>query len=528
MELVQKYNVVTKESLTVGIPTTVITDQDEIKKLYGDKDYRIETDTLERKLTIKDNVLVLKKSVLIKSRREGKQFFAKKLEVRYLKIDFDTGNFLTLYSFGGIKKKRQLIIRRNCFDKLEPFFDFTNGEFWGINFFRESYFPSVIFDNQDLQNSITDFLVGKYSKSWLGQDLMGLFTRIFIQKKGIKAPDGDVDRLITRFYPTQKFLKKNNNKLVQSVLDYLGMNDSYTVKLVHKHPELDYRLLKTIHHVLGGSKYLSNVDPNVFGGYTKDFIDQGAITNDPNITKFSLRVLGQDLNQLPELTDKEKGNLVKMLNDVTSFKTLNSVPYHMIVDHLNMIGQVRPYNPNIGLHSTTFRTFDREHIELSEEVRKIRKGYVVSYKFHPLMVKDIETPLGLNGEYVPYILKDENDYTEEGKYMKHCVGSYYDKDKSIIISLRNSTEFTLGGRNERWTIEFDVKNGDIIQCMGKQNSAPPIFIMDMIKNNLLRKTRTWSRTNRLKCIEKVETPLKINGKEIDVSEYNTHDIDLPF
>jgi hypothetical protein len=526
MELVQKYNVVTKQQ--ENGPTTVITDQDEIKKLYGDKNYRIETNTLERKLTIKDNVLVLKKSLLVKTRREGKQFFAKKLEVWYLKVDFNTGNFITLYSFGGIKKKRQLIIRRNCFDKLEPFFDFTNGNFWEMILFRQYNLPDGTLDNPTLQNPITEFLMEKYSKSWLSQDLMGLFTRIFIQKKGIKAPDGDVDRLITRFYPTQKFLKKNNNKLVQSVLDYLGMNDSYTVKLVHKHPELDYRLLKTIHHVLGGPKYLSNVDPNVFGGYTKDFIDQGAITNDPNITKFSLRVLGQELNQLPELTDKEKGNLVKMLNDVTSFKTLNSVPYHMIVDHLNMIKQVRPYNPNIGLHSTTFRTFDREHTELSEEVSKIRKGYVVSYKFHPLMVKDIETPLGLNGEYVPYILKDENDYTEEGKYMKHCVGSYYDKDKSIIISLRNSTEFTLGGRNERWTIEFDVKNGDIIQCMGKQNSAPPTYIMDIIKNNLLRKTRTWSRTNRLKSIEKVKTLLKINGKEIDVSEYNTHDIDLPF
>jgi len=528
MEIVQKYNVVTKESLTVGIPTTVITDQDEIKKLYGDKDYRIETDTLERKLTIKDNVLVLKKSVLIKSRREGKQFFAKKLEVRYLKIDFDTGNFLTLYSFGGIKKKRQLIIRRNCFDKLESFFDFTNGEFWGINIFRESNFPSVIFDNRALQNPITDFLVGKYSKSWLSQDLMGLFIRIFIHKKGIKTPDSGIDRLITRFYPTQKFLKKNSNKLVQSVLDYLGMNDSYTVKLVHKRPELDYRLLKTIHHVLGGSKYLSNVDPNVFGGYTKDFKDRGAITNDPNITKFSLRVLGQDLNELPELTDKEKGNLVKVLNDVTSFKTLNSVPYHMIVDHLSMIGKVRPYDPNIGLHSTTFRTFDREHIELSEEVSKIRKGFVISYQFNPLMVKDVETPLGLNGEYVPYILKDENDYSEEGKYMKHCVGSYYDKDKSIIVSLRKNSEFTLGGRNERWTIEFDVKNGNMIQCAGKQNSTPPPYIMDMVKNNLLKKTITWSKAKKLKYMEKVVTALKINGKEIDVSEYNRHDIDLPF
>lgn len=527
MEKVQKYNVVTKQQQG-GLPT-VITDQDEIKKLYGDKNYRIESDTLERKLTIKDNVLVLKKSVLKKTRREGKQFFGKKLEVRYLKIDFNTGNFLTLYSFGGIKKKRQLTIRRNCFDKLNPFLDFNNGEFWNEWVFTQNYLPEGTLENQTLQKLITDFLMEKYSSPWLSQDLMGLFTRIFIQKKGIKSPDGDVDRLITCFYPTQKFLKKNNNKLVQSVLDYLGMNDSYTVKLVHKCPEIDYRLLKTIHHVLGGPKYLSNVDSNVFGGHVKDFIDQGAITNDPNITKFSLRVLGQNLNELPELTDKEKGNLVKVLNDVTSFKTLNSVPYHMIVDHLSMIGKVRPYNPNIGLHSTTFRTFDREHVELSDEVSKINKGYVVSYKFYPPMVMDMETPLGLNGEYVPYILKDENDYVEEGKYMKHCVGSYYNKDKSIIVSLRNNTDITLGGRNERWTIEFDTKNGDIIQCMGKQNSAPPTFIMDMTKNNLLRKTRTWSRANKLKCIEKVETPLLINGKEVERPQYSISESgDLPF
>lgn len=527
MEKVQKYNVVTKQQQG-GLPT-VITDQDEIKKLYGDKNYRIESDTLERKLTIKDNVLVLKKSVLKKTRREGKQFFGKKLEVRYLKIDFNTGNFLTLYSSGGIKKKRQLTIRRNCFDKLNPFLDFNNGEFWNEWVFTQNYLPEGTLENQTLQKLITDFLMEKYSSPWLSQDLMGLFTRIFIQKKGIKSPDGDVDRLITCFYPTQKFLKKNNNKLVQSVLDYLGMNDSYTVKLVHKCPEIDYRLLKTIHHVLGGPKYLSNVDSNVFGGYVKDFIDQGAITNDPNITKFSLRVLGQNLNELPELTDKEKGNLVKVLNDVTSFKTLNSVPYHMIVDHLSMIGKVRPYNPNIGLHSTTFRTFDREHVELSDEVSKINKGYVVSYKFYPPMVMDMETPLGLNGEYVPYILKDENDYVEEGKYMKHCVGSYYNKDKSIIVSLRNNTDITLGGRNERWTIEFDTKNGDIIQCMGKQNSAPPTFIMDMTKNNLLRKTRTWSRANKLKCIEKVETPLLINGKEVERPQYSISESgDLPF
>lgn len=523
MELVQKFNQVTKQQSgdkgQVGVED-IITDQDEIKKLYGDINYRIESNTLERKLSIKDNILVLKRSTLIKVRREGKRFFSKKLEVRYLKIDFTTGNFLTLYSFGGIKKKRSLVIRRNCFDKLESFFDFNNSEFWDSGIFRNVVHGERLLDNHTLQIPITEFLKKNYSSPWLGQDLLGLFTRIFIEKKGIKSPDNDIDRLITCFYPTQKFLNKNSNKLVQSVLDYMGMKDSYTVKLVHKYPELDFRLLKTLHHVLGGSKYLSNVNTSVFGGVS-DFIDQGAIVNDPNINKFSIRLLEQNLKELPELTDKEKGNLVKVLNDVTSFKTLTSVPYHMIMDHLNMIGKIRPYDPNIGLHSTTFRTFDQEHTILSEDVAKIRKGYVVSYKFNPHMVKDIETPLGINGEYVPYILKDENDYHEEGKHMRHCVGSYSDKDKSIIVSLR--------GNGNRWTTEFETKGGTLIQCMGKQNSTPPQYILDMIRGNLLKKTRTWSRANKLKCMEKITTPYKINGKEIDVSNHHRQVVDdLPF
>jgi hypothetical protein len=369
----------------------------------------------------------------------------------------------------------------------------------------------------------------KYSSSWSGKDITGLFSRIFIEIKGIKVPNNDIDRLITCFYPTQKFLKKNNNKLVQSALDYMGMNESYTVKLVHKYPELDYRLLKTLHHMLGGSKYLSNVDPRFFTDI-KDFVDQGVIVSDPNINKFSLRVLAENLKQLPELSNKEKGNLVKVINDVVDNETMSKIglPWHMFMDHLNMIGKIRPYDSNVGLHSTTFRTFNIEHTELANQVSKIDKGFVISYKFNPQMVKDIETPLGLNGEYVPYILKDEFEYTEEGKYMKHCVGTYYDKDKSIIVSLRNKSEFTAGGRNERWTMEFDTRSGYLIQCKGKQNIQAPPHIMDMVKNDLLKKTITWSSSNKLKSMKKVVIPLKINGKEIDVSNRIIHDMDLPF
>jgi hypothetical protein len=231
------------------------------------------------------------------------------------------------------------------------------------------------------------------------------------------------------------------------------------------------------------------------------------------------------------LSNKEKGNLVKVINDVVDNETMSKIglPWHMFMDHLNMIGKIRPYDSNVGLHSTTFRTFNIEHTELSNQVSKIDKGFVISYKFNPQMVKDVETPLGLNGEYVPYILKDESEYTEEGKYMKHCVGTYYDKDKSIIISLRNNSNFTAGGGNERWTMEFDTRSGYLIQCKGKQNSPAPPHIMDMVKNDLLKKTITWSSSNKLKSMKKVVTPLKINGKEVDVSNRIIHhDMDLPF
>lgn len=508
MEIIQKNVKVIKERGNHHYE--VVTDDDLIKKLYSDTNYQLRVEIVERKLTYVDDVLILKKSNLFKTRREGKKFFSKKLEVYYLKIDFNSGNFLTLYSFGGIKRKRHLTIRRNCFDKLHEFFDLNTGSFWGT---------SYNLCDATIHKQIVKCFKEHYYEPFGNKGLSGVFNRIFIDKKGIKVPNHNVDRYLTRFYPTQKFLKKNNNKLIQSMLDYMGIKDSYTTKLVHKIPDLDFRLLKVLHHILGGSKYLSNVDASVFNNIDTEYNDNHK--KDPNLTKFTIQLLGEHLKELTKLTNKEKGNLVKVINDMScAFGISGTIPWHMFMDHLRMMDKIRPYDPNISLRSTTYRTFTEEHTELSENITKIRRGYVVSYKFHPLMVNDIETPLGLNGEYVPYILKDENDYTEEGSFMKHCVGSYYDKDKSIIISIRNG--------DDRWTSEFDTENGNLIQCMGKQNSNPPTHIRELVENNILKKTRTWSSADKLKSVEKIVTPLKINGKEIDVIEHQTHDMDLPF
>jgi hypothetical protein len=303
------------------------------------------------------------------------------------------------------------------------------------------------------------------------------------------------------------------------VLDLLEMKDNFTIKLLHKYPFINMRMLKTLHVLFGGSKYLSNVDDVVFKN-----MQCRVFWDDSNINKFTLKHYIKDLNDLPELWEIEKSNLVKILNgDSSASNHISTSKSSLLYDHFNMLRQIRVYNPDLYMSTTTLKTMNEEHIEFADMVSKINKGYIVSYRFNELMVKDVESPLGIDeNTYYPYILKNEDDYNEEGSFMRHCISSYYDKEKSIIVSLRKD--------NERWTCEFDVANGVLVQMKGRFNSDPPSFIMDMVENNILKKTRTWSRANKLKCIEKVETPLLINGKEVERPQYSIpySTGDLPF
>lgn len=490
----------------------IITDDDEIKKLYNDLNVGLNIFIKERFVKLEGDNLILKRSSYEKNRRIGKRFFQKKLDVDYLKFNLKTGNFITVRSFGGMKRKRTVIIRQNVFGELEEMLqsneDSAYGTFW-------SSFNEPDTDGEmlaEIFDCLFDIVDPKCRHSfqidqWLYQ--------IFIDKKGIKPPDVNAKGLLTKFYPTEKYLKKNDRKLVQSVLDLLEMKDNFTIKLLHKYPFINMRMLKTLHVLFGGSKYLSNVDDVVF----KKMQYQGS-----HINKFTLKHYIKDLNDLPELWEIEKSNLVKVLNGDSSVSNhISTSKSSLLYDHFNMLRQIRVYNSDLYMSTTTLKTMNEEHIEFADMVSKINKGYIVSYRFNELMVKDVESPLGIDGNtYYPYILKNEDDYNEEGSIMRHCISSYYDKEKSIIVSLRKG--------DERWTCEFDVADGMLIQAKGRFNVEPPKEVFDVITLGLLSKTRKWAWDKKLKCIEKVETPLLINGKEVERPQYSIPEStgDLPF
>ena len=110
----------------------IITDDVEIKKSYKDLNVGLNVHIKERFVKLEGDNLILKRSSFEKNRRIGKKYFQKKLEVDYLKFNLKTGNFITVRSFGGVKRKRTVTIRQNVFGQLEQILQSKHGSFWSM------------------------------------------------------------------------------------------------------------------------------------------------------------------------------------------------------------------------------------------------------------------------------------------------------------------------------------------------------------------------------------------------------------
>lgn len=87
-----------------------------------------------------------------------------------------------------------------------------------------------------------------------------------------------------------------------------------------------------------------------------------------------------------------------------------------------------------------------------------------------------------NEKFDVHVLRDINEFFEEGKNMSHCVFSnkYYNKVDSLILSCRNKK----GERVE--TIEVNLKEFKVVQCYGFKDNFTSHHkeILDLMKNNM--------------------------------------------
>jgi hypothetical protein len=509
-----------------------------IKSHYGRPLSEITVTTIERSIRRHGDKVTIKLYRQDKHRGYNCIYFKKSYMVQSVTFNLVTGNFTTLTKTSRGKQSSQ-VFRTNAFQSLHNLIQntsFLTIKTKGINSYSRLYndyqnnFDDTLFTRK-IQESL-EVELGCVSYASNQENFINDVMNAFVKKKKIKVPNGHYDYLLTKLYPTEKFLKKNERKLVASVLDMLGIKTKATIKILHEYPNIDiYGLCKFIHYFDSDyAKYIGNINPMVFEKSTRKFGIRDY--NDIGVKSVMVR----EKNKVYGLKDVEKENLIRIVNSfnyMDSNSVLSERFIQLVDDHIRMIERIREYDPSIYLKSKTMDEFNTEHRELTKMMGAIKKGWVIEYQFDEKVLEDLEKPLeclendtSLHTLY-PYVLKREEDYIEEGAFMHHCVATYSDKDKSIIVSLRNQSGM------DRVTCEFDIQSGRCIQQRSFCNASPPPIFEDGLLL-LSQKIELYSRWGTLNWKEKKKVPVKINGVEI-TQELPTvrvtdifNDIRLPF
>lgn len=470
---------------------------------YGNPFTRIEIDIFSRTIYKSDEKIVVKTYHKRKLRSFNWKFFKTDESSDTLSFNLKTGNINFINK--DKKLKKNVRFRTNNFSAIKNYLASSGFKYSKKNILigkeKENFLK--IFNEQDFVTTICDLVLKdknhgvKYSED--NKQLYELLIKDFIDKRGIKPPNNYI-HLLENFYPKVKILKKNDNKLGQAVLDMLGIKCKSTIKLLHENPTISLGKIVEFSHIFGSDfyHYINKIPLDIL-------MVNGTFSN-----KYSIR----DPVNYYELTKDEKDNVLNFIIDVNT----NHIEI-LIYDHMRMISEIRSYFPDTKFSSRTKSDFDVKHSELANILSKVHKGFTTEYQFEKQMLDEIESKFAalknnLGDELImlkPYILKRDDDYNEEGEFMHHCVASYANSGRSIIISLRTLDNI------DRVTCEFNMGTGKVIQKRHFCNKNPPEHFLDGLLV-LEEKVTKYARWGMLAWREKKQVPVIINGVEVVVKK----------
>ena len=460
-------------STSYGTDFYETTEDKHIKRHYNNPFASVEITKIERWVKEEDGKVTLKHFRQTKTRKVNSKYFKKSTQSTTITFNMKTGNFLVV-TYTSVRNKKKKNFYSNSFlsleqatpeifkvnehniSKLSPLYEKFKDEFYDIDF------NSYVFDALGLDNTTgawgsTQHVIGKnFSKIWMPK---------FAELKQIKLPN-DGERLLRLFYPTEKYLKKNDRKLIAAILDRFGILSKFTVKILHENPQVELRFLMRVCQLFGDnySKYLGNISNQFFGGGGPNFGEEMG----------SRQILHENMfREELDVTDKERENMVHIINDLSTKQSpvliINII--EQFYDHFNMLKRLRFYYPELRL---TVRKWDRfiiEHSRISAMERNIKKGYSIHNIFENHILEAIEKPIVIitypgtfmtkdfeelgkfepqKNVYIPVLLRTSEQYVDEGAVMHHCVAGYIEHRQSIIVSLRHG--------DERVTCEFNARD----------------------------------------------------------------------
>ena len=509
-----------------------------IKKYYNEPFSDILVVILERSIIRRGDKVTIKTNKYVKHRGFNCKYFRINNYTTSLTFDMVKGDFLLVNRSKQNKTKNGCQFRKNSFNHLVNFMKSPDGPFrflrnhMGKNngLYKQLYYA---FDDKQFNEalySVFNRMVTYPTDGVLFRDLFyDEVMRWFVNTKKIKTPNEYKD-LILRYYPTEKYLKKNDRKLIASILDIFQIKSKITIKLLHEKPNIDLRSLIKLCYLFGDQyqKYIGSISVDMFG-------IMSTINDLPSSSLKMMESTCRDYkNHGYDISDTEKENLLKVLLSEPERERGNTVNENfmgLVVDHFRMLNRIREYDPIIRMRANNKTKFHAEHMELSKIISQIKKGWVIQYFYPEETIRQIQQPIDCefiseiwrhNGDgteelfdsfnegdvkIYPYVLTREEEYIEEGKFMHHCVASYAETDTSMIVSLRTED------KQDRVTCEFKISDGFMIQAKHFSNKKPPKYFQKAI-DEVTDLVRIHARFGTLNWLKKDRVPIKINGIEI--------------
>lgn len=382
-----------------------------------------------------------------------------------LTIRLKTGNINTRYRIinDGITKEtlfRNLIKDKdNDFNLLDDLLHagFLKGEkklgYWGVKYSKSiNDIFEIIYSTLHPKLKTEHHIKKNYREDrTLDISLYELVVDFHLDMKGIKGHDS-VYFDILHDYPKKKWLIKNDNKFLPSVLEEHGIKTKYFIGELNKKSKF-LIIIRTL-------KYLCAL----FGDNYIDYIKQFSWKDHCHVStpNKKLHVLKNE---------SEKKTMVETLKKWYN----NEVPDPFIPSINKLLTtreKLKPLGYILKYGAKNYEEFENLAETWNGHKKHITRGYKLKYDVPPSFIEQIEQDIVIGDNvFKPKILLTEEDYRIEGYLMKNCMGKQFS---------HGAIYFFVGLEHKRKRINLQYRKGRMSQSYGRANTTTPEIFNEAI------------------------------------------------
>ena len=479
-----------------------------------------------------------------KEKRAGFQNFKKSSDDVHITINRDTNTwFYTKTRFAN--RKRNVSTSKNPFiwveNQLESAFKLSNIFGWYrvvthvdavdtedpirkemVNALTKTYKELSKRLGQETEPTLVHNIIKDVTPSF-GYNLGVLIAKWFCGVHKIKLPN-HWQNYFFNFYPGIKKIRRTEMKLLPAIILGYGIKSKYINALLNQYPTLNINDIVSWFGILG---------PDFFRDIPVSFLLETSSSGGLRIiTPHSKKSDNNFLVDIKEMSDnlstQEKRNIISIV------KTLDTPSTYFlgeIRDHIKNKKRLLEIGEVVSIRAKTSEAFKIEHREWSALLHYLMSDQSTEYYYNFKMLESIQKDYK---DYKVIVLKNEEDYFEEGQKQKNCVRGYLSQYDSMIFSVRNL---------EDKRITCEAQRGEVIQIREVCNT-PPTQEWDEVIQEMKNRVKELHNKNLLKpSVKKIYKRAKmeewvvIDGKINDFSVGNvSHTVfghviepdDLPF